>query len=111
VICYFDTSAFVPLLIEEPSPTCRALWESADDVTTTRLLYVETAAALARAERSDRIKQSELRSARRNLEQLWPDFDVIDIDDTLSRSAADMAAWQSLRGFDALHCAAAEQNR
>ena len=33
MIAYFDTSALVPLLIDEPSTsTCQELWEQADDV-------------------------------------------------------------------------------
>jgi hypothetical protein len=36
VIGYFDTSAFVPLLIAEPSSgLCRRLWDDADVVVTT----------------------------------------------------------------------------
>jgi predicted nucleic acid-binding protein len=55
LIGYLDTSAFVPLLIEEPtSAACLEFWNAADAVISTRLLYVESAAALARAERNGR---------------------------------------------------------
>ena len=44
MIVYFDTSAFVPLLVIEPGTSlARELWDSADEVVTTRLLYVEAA--------------------------------------------------------------------
>ena len=47
MIAYFDTSALVPLLIEEEStPTCQELWEQADDVASSQLFFVEAAAAL-----------------------------------------------------------------
>ena len=55
MILYLDTSAFVPLLIAEPtSQTCGALWDAADRLATTRLTQVEAAAALAMAERLGR---------------------------------------------------------
>lgn len=50
MIGYLDTSAFVPLLIEEPtSQTGRRFWDDADVIVSSQLLYVETAAALAQA--------------------------------------------------------------
>jgi len=56
VIGYLDTSAFVPLLVAEPgSPACRRFWDDADAVVSCRLLYVETATALAQAPRMARL--------------------------------------------------------
>lgn len=110
MICYFDTSAFVPILIdEESSPACAELWNLADAVTTTRLLYVETAAALARAHRSGRVSAPKLRAAQRNLDELWPEFAVVELDAELARRAAQLAVKCSLRGYDAVHFAAVEQ--
>ena len=43
------------------------------------------------------------------LDRLWREVDVIDVDDALSRRAAALAARFALRGYDAVHCAAAEQ--
>ena len=52
MIGYLDTSAFIPLLIDEPtSEACRRFWDDADVIVSSRLLYVETAAALAQAGR------------------------------------------------------------
>jgi predicted nucleic acid-binding protein len=110
VICYFDTSAFVPILIDESStPSCSELWNTAHDVVTTRLLYVETSAALARAQRAGRVSASKLRAAQDSLDELWLEFDVVELDAALSRRAAELAVRCSLRGYDAVHCAAAEQ--
>ena len=51
MIGYLDTSAFIPLLLKEPSSAaCRRFWDDCDAVVSNRLLYVETAAALAQAE-------------------------------------------------------------
>jgi len=110
VIGYFDTSAFVPLLVAEPgSAFCRQLWDSSDEVVTSRLLYVETAAALAQALRLGRIVQRDHRAALRLLDQMWAEFDVVEADSVVVSRAAELACSEALRGYDAVHCASAEQ--
>jgi len=110
VICYFDTSAVVPLLIAEPgSAFCRHLWEESDDVVTTRLLYAEAAAALAQALRLDRLTGADYQLALHILDGLWAEFDVLEVDDDLVHRAAQLAHTCALRGYGAVHCASAEQ--
>lgn len=110
MICYFDTSAFVPLLVAEPgSAFCRRLWDEADDVVTTRLLYAETAAALAQALRLGRLTNARHQATLRILDDLWAEFSVIEVADDLVRRAAQLAHACALRGYDAVHCACAEQ--
>lgn len=110
MIVYFDTSAFVPLLIIEPgTPLARELWDSADEVVTTRLLYLEGAAALSRARRMGRITDRNHRAAVDSLDDLWRDFRVIEIDETVTHRAAELADRHALRGYDAVHCACAER--
>jgi predicted nucleic acid-binding protein len=109
VIVYFDTSALVPLLIAEPtSEDCRRIWEDADDVATCRLGYVEAAAALAQAQRLERISERDHLEALRGLEQLWAGLAVVEVDADLTHRSAQLAARFGLRGYDAVHCAAAE---
>jgi predicted nucleic acid-binding protein len=110
LIVYLDTSAVVPLLIAEPaSRFCRRLWDEGDAVTTSRLTYVETAAALAQAERADHVKPEQRRAALRLLDRFWAEFDVVEVDDTLVRRAAALASDFALGGYDAVHCASAAQ--
>ena len=110
MICYFDTSALVPLLINEPSSEfCRRLWEEADDVVTTQLLYAEAAAALAQALRMGRLVTRNHHSALRILDETWTEFDIVEIDDDLIRRAAQLAQTCALRAYDAVHCASAER--
>lgn len=110
MIIYFDTSAFIPLLTEEHgTPRSWELWEAADDVVTSRLMYVEAAAALARAHRMGRLTPRRHRAARAALDDLWRDFDVVEVDGELTRRAAEIAERCALRGYDAVQCASAEQ--
>jgi predicted nucleic acid-binding protein len=110
MICYFGTSAFVPLLIAEPSsPACRRLWDEADDVITTQQLYVEAAAALAQAVRGRRISAAREAEAVRALDEFWQELYIVKVSEVLVRRAAALASSGSLRGYDALHCATAEQ--
>lgn len=110
MIGYFDTSAFVPLLVAEPtSELCRRFWNDADDVVSCPIMYVEAAAALAQAQRMGRLTQARLEASLRLLDELWCEMDVIDIDQSLLERAAILARQAGLRGYDAVHCAAAEQ--
>ncbi|GGK51685.1 type II toxin-antitoxin system VapC family toxin [Nocardia camponoti] len=110
MIAYFDTSAFVPLLVDEPSSvSCAQVWDLADDVVSNRLLYVESAAALAQAERMGRLEMGEHEQALAQLDELWAQLAVLAIDESLVRDAAVLAAEYALRGYDAVHCAAAAQ--
>lgn len=61
---YFDTSALVPLLVDEPtSLRATRLWRDADRVASVRLLYPEARAALARAQRMGRLSSQDQRVA------------------------------------------------
>lgn len=108
MIGYLDTSAFVPLIIAEPtSSACRRFWESADAVVSCRLLYVETAAALAQATRMARIDAPAHDRARGLLDHLWSEMNIVELDQPLAEAAAHCAATRALRGYDAVHCASA----
>ncbi|MEO6086781.1 MAG: type II toxin-antitoxin system VapC family toxin, partial [Umezawaea sp.] len=110
MIGYFDTSAFVPLLIAEPSSEfCRYFWNESDSVVTTRLLYVESAAALAQGLRMGRLTESGHSQALELLDRMWQEFEVVEVDDLVTTRAAALAHLLALRGYDAVHCASAEQ--
>ena len=108
MIAYFDTSALVPLLVDEPSSSaCRRLWEDADDVVSARLAYVETAAALSQARRLGRLTPRRQHAAVRALDELWSQTQIAEVDQLLVERAAQVADQFALRGYDAVHCAAA----
>lgn len=109
MIAYVDTSAVVPLLIiEGATPVCQQLWEDADVVLSSRLLYVEAAAALARARRADRLTGARHRRSMEELVRVCGDLDVIEVDQQVVERAAALTARLGLRGYDAVHCASAE---
>lgn len=110
MIGYLDTSAFVPLLIAEPSSeSCRRFWNDADVIVSSRLLYVETAAALAQARRMGRLADVAHGECLRLLDRMWSEFEVAEVDDVVVTRAAALAHELALRGYDAVHCASAEQ--
>jgi predicted nucleic acid-binding protein len=109
LIAYLDTSALVPLLIDEPaSPICERLWDDADDVVSVRIAYVETAAAIAQARRLGRLTRAQQRDVLMLLDDKWQQLQLVDIDESLVRRAGTLADLHSLRGYDATHCAGAE---
>ena len=108
MIAYFDTSALIPLIIDEPSTDrCARLWDGADRVVSARLLYPEARAALARAERTRRISPRQHAAAIAELENLSGQIDHIELTARLARVAGDLAQVHGLRGYDAVHLAAA----
>ena len=108
MIAYFDTSAVIPLLIGEPSsPTCARVWNEAARSISVRLLYPEARAALARAERMGRITKRQHESAVAELEAIITEIDHVEITAELARNAGDLAQAHQLRGYDAVHLAAA----
>jgi predicted nucleic acid-binding protein len=112
VIAYFDTSAVMPLLIAEPgSDRAASLWDGADRVVSVRLVYPEARAALAQAERLGRLTARQLRNAVTGFEALFEQIDLVEVDDVLARRAGELAEVRQLRGYDAVHLAAADRVR
>jgi predicted nucleic acid-binding protein len=112
VIAYFDTSAVVPLLVVEAgSARAAMLWNRADRVVSARLVYPEGRAALAQARRLGRLTARQLRAAATALHARYEELDLVEIDDPLARQAGHLAEEHGLRGYDAVHLAAAHRVR
>lgn len=109
MIAYFDTSALVPLLVEEVG-TARAtlLWNEADRVAGVRLVHAEGRAALAMAARTGRLSHPAARAAVGGLDRLYQQMDIVEASDSLVRRAGALAEAHALRGYEAVHLAAAE---
>jgi len=61
------------------------------------------------AHRIGRLDESGLRRSLRDLETVYEQVDRIEIDESLVRRAGALAERQALRGYDAVHLAAAER--
>jgi uncharacterized protein len=112
VIAYFDTSSLLPLLVDEPgSGRAARVWDVADNVVAVRLIYTEARAALAQATRMGRLPAADLTTAIDGLEDLYANMDLLEVDEHLVRRAGELAQHHALRGYDAVHLAAAERIR
>jgi hypothetical protein len=109
VIAYFDTSALIPLVVEEPgSDYASRVWDAAERLVTVRVAYPEGRAALAQARRLGRLTPRAYRTVRDGFEDLWRQLDRVEVTATLALRAGDLAEQLALRGYDAVHLAAAE---
>jgi predicted nucleic acid-binding protein len=109
VIVYFDTSAILPIVIEEASSlTASRLWDDADRLVSSRLVYVEARAALAMARRMDRLGEDDLRAAVQDFESLHEQLDIVEVTPGLVHDAGSLAERFALRGHDAVHLASAQ---
>ena len=109
MITYFDTSAIVPLLIDEAtSEHSSILWNATDEPISSVLVYVETRAALASAFRSRRLTRNQFESSKEIFEELYEKILEVQVSASLLQRAAELSELLSLRGYDAVHLASAE---
>lgn len=105
-IVYFDSSAFVKLLVdEEGSDVAAILWDGCDAAVSSRLAYPEVRAALAAATRAGRLDQDGQRRAEDLWEDFWSSTRAVELSEAVSRRAGDLASERALRGVDAVHLA------
>jgi len=108
VITYVDTSTLLKLIIDEDgSDRAATIWSSADAVASVNLIVVEARAALAAARRGRRLTGSQHATAVTELDALVSDLHIVSVTDELVASAAELADLEGLRGYDAVHLAAA----
>jgi predicted nucleic acid-binding protein len=108
LILYLETSSLVKLYVREPdSETVRKTVLAADIVATSILAYAEARAALARKRRERGISEESYQSVKKSLARDWPNYFVLNLTNDSVRTAGDLAEKHALRGFDAVHLAAA----
>ena len=83
------------------------LWDRADLLASSQLVYPEARAAIAAAARARRIDQPTHVNAVAALEGLYAQLRIIAIDEPLAHQAGDLASQHALRGYDAVHLACA----
>lgn len=105
---YFDSSAFVKLVIEEDgSELAASLWDGCDAAVASRLAYPEVRAALAAAGRAHRIDAEDQRVAEADWERYWAATRAVELTEAITVHAGQLAGAQVLRGADAVHLASA----
>ena len=108
MITYVDTSSLLKLVVEEPgSDRVALIWDSSDVLASVSLVLVEGRAALAAARRAERLTPAQLRSAKKALDDLIDHLAVVVVTSELVAEAAELAEQEGLRGYDAVHLAAA----
>lgn len=106
MIACFDTSAIVPLVLEEQGTArARDAWQSASRRIVAAVTTTELHAALAAASRAGRFDEVVLAHALRTADQLLADCEHRVIDRALATVAARLAVEQRFRGYDAIQCA------
>ena len=108
MILYLDASVAVKRYVEEPGATeVRRTTEQATVAGTVAISFAEVCAALARAARMGILSESEAQAARERFYADWPTYARVQVTEGLVAQAGELAWQHGLRGYDAVHLAAA----
>jgi len=95
-------------VFDEPGSELAAeLWDRAELVVSSQLVYPEARAAAAAARRAGSIDVSTLRRAVDGIDRLCAQVSIIGLDADLAHTAGELAETYGLRGYDAVHLATA----
>jgi uncharacterized protein len=107
-LVYFDASAFVKLLVEEPGTDLAAvLWDGCDAAISSRLAYPEVCAALAAAARNHDLSANDHDTADRIWNEYWAATRPVEFTAAVEQHAGQLTRVHGLRGADAIHLASA----
>ena len=107
---YFDSSAFVKLVVREPgSDDALVIFADAPLVASSCVLEVEARAGVERARRAGRIRGAAIAAVRREVGRLLRAVDSVWLDEDVVHRAGDLAEGLGLRGYDAVHLASFER--
>lgn len=105
MILYLDTSSLVKLYLDEIHSEAVHRWaQEAEILATSRVAYPETLAALARRWREGDLDEDGFQRVTTAFKTQWLAFAILDLNET---AAGELAIMHALRGFDAIHLAAA----
>ena len=105
-IVYFDSSAFVKLVVQEDgSDLAATLWDGCDAAVSSRLAYPEVRAALAAAGRAHRLDRAEQSRSEVLWEEFWAATRTVGLTEAITAHAGHLASRHALRGADAVHVA------
>ena len=108
MILYLDTSSLVKLYVEETeSPNIAAMVDASKVAAASLIAYAEARAAYARRFRERAFSKNEYQLLLSAFEKDWKDYFIIQVQNTLVKSAGDLAEKHGLGGFDAIHLSSA----
>jgi len=103
---YLDTSSLVKLFVEEPGgDEVRHALGEADAVATSLIRYAEARAIFARLHRTRSLTTDGFRSAKRDFDEDWSQYVVVEPSLDLCRAAGELADRYHLRGCDSIQLA------
>ncbi len=103
---YFDSSAFVKLVVEEEGSDLAAiLWDGCDAAVSSRLAFPEVRAALAAAGRLRRLTPTQQSRAEVAWDDFWAATRAVELTQQVTTHAGQLAGQHALRGADAVHLA------
>ena len=105
---YLDTSALIKRYVNEAGSTDVRRWiRSADDKATTLITRAEMSAGINRLLRMKYLSQKDYGEALEEFHADWEDYHRLPVSETLVTRADALACQYNLRGYDAIHLAAA----
>ena len=108
MILNLETSNLVKLYVRESgSEEIKKTVAESDAVATSIITYVEARAAFAKKAREKDITPPGYQTIKSDLERDWGSLFVLNLTDSLTKSAADLSEKHGLRGYDAIHLASA----
>ena len=110
MILYCDTSALVKLYVDEAgSRQVVAAAAAAEAIATCRIAWAELYAATGRRAREVPADEQSIDQARCQFQADWPHYLVLEITQAVVEKAGEYADAFALRGYDAVHLAAASE--
>jgi uncharacterized protein len=107
-LVYFDSSALVKLLLDEPGSDLAAeLWNGCDAALSSRLAYPEVRAALAAAARNHVLTEPDAHEAAGEWDRFWAAMRPVELITSVEQQAGELATAHRLGGADAVHLASA----
>jgi len=108
MILYLDTSALVKKYFKEKnSSEVITAWKSSLGIATSAVAFAELLAAVYRKASEKRVKKFYIETVVSLFQEDWSTFIVVEVDNRLNETIHKVIAKHGLRGFDAIHLAAA----
>ena len=107
-LVYFDSSALVKLVLDEPGSDLAAeLWNGCDAALSSRLAYPEVRAALAAAARNHVLTEQDAQEAAGEWDRFWAAMRPVELTASVEQQSGELASAHRLGGADAVHLASA----